>query len=78
MKFGIEREFQCHDWKKNAYLVAKMADKLCLLSPTWATVSSTNEIVQKMFSSICQDHWMKASLKKNFKEPPLSGLMNSI
>lgn len=55
-----------------------MTDKLCVLAPTWETVLSTNETVQKIFSSVCQDHWTRASLKRNQQEPPLSGTMNSI
>lgn len=66
--------------KKNVWLVlqAKMSDKLCVLAPTWETILSTNEIVQKFFSNVCQDHWTRSNLKRNLQEPPLSGMMNSI
>lgn len=54
-----------------------MTDKLCVLAPTSETILSTNEIVQKFISSVCQDHWTRANLKRNLQEPPLSGMMNS-
>lgn len=63
--------------KKNVQL-GKMTDKLCVLAPTWETVLSINETVQKIFSSVCQGHWTRASLKRIQQEPPLSGMMNSI